>query len=218
MVKRKSRVQNEIKPCTERNAATYPMRLHTLDPSLLVNALNGEYSRYWVHRRAVLVLVRRVQELEKALRDPLTEFFHRKHTGEVVRPPGLMEKFEAVDRIVRRYTATPGIAPDFDFDHNSNSRRWQLVWSRAGKHSFLSVDFILLIADLASTGRILSVMQCKNCRKWLFARFPHQRFCSEDCKEHFHRSNEADKKRRRDWARENYRVRKLLETGSKQGK
>jgi|ERR1017187_3031017 hypothetical protein len=190
-------------------------RAHLLDPDLLIKALNGAYSRNWVHRRAVLVLVRRFQELEKVLRDPRIEFFHQKRSGKIVRPPVVVEKFEAVDRILRRYTATPGIYADFDLDHKSDSRRWQLVWSRAGKkHPFLSVDFVLLIADLASTGRILSVKQCENCRKWLFAGFPHQRFCSEDCKEHFHRFNEADKKRRRDWARKNYQTRKVLEAGS----
>lgn len=74
---------------------------------------------------------------------------------------------------------------------------------------------IMLFFDAKAAGLLKKLRVCQKCGKWLYARFPHQRFCSTTCKDNFHAFNEADKKRRREWARANYQTRKELELGSR---
>jgi predicted nucleic acid-binding Zn ribbon protein len=176
-----------------------------------------------VDARELLILVKRFQELEKTMGDSSIVLFWREADGEIEYSDEVLVKFRAVNRLLRRFTATPSVMPDFMGDLDPASRGWHFSWGRTGgrEQPFIEVGFALNIVEIASAGKISSLKQCASCRKWLFARFPHQRFCSDNCKEAFHRSNEADKKRRRDWARENYRVRKALDLGkstSREGK
>ena len=167
-------------------------------------------NRKIVDARALLVLVKRFQALDEILKDRNVPLFSRGSRGEIIDSPEVLRRFGAVNRFLRRYTAKPVILPEYMSDLNPNSRGWLFEWSRAGAHEqpFAELGMVLQIKDLAEEGRISSIKQCAHCRRWLFARFPHQRFCQESCKEMFHRTDEADKKRRRDWAKQNYWIHK----------
>jgi len=189
---------------------------------LVVRALNDEWlrriggSRKAVDPRALLLLVKRFQTLENAIADQNIPLFWYEGRS-LVDNPDLMRMYRAVNRALSRYTARPIILPTYMSDLKSDSRTWELDWARVGGSSqpFMEVALAMDVVTIASMGRINSLKQCEKCRKWLFARFPHQRFCSIECKDGFHASNEADKTRRREWARANYQSRKELELGSR---
>jgi hypothetical protein len=200
-------------------------RLRAPDPERvtgLLVALNDEWrgsmkgDRSAVDPRALLVLVKRLQVFETIMRDSSTPLFWYANDGKVVDSPDIMRALRAVNITLRRYAATPVILPDYMTDLNGRNREWQMNWRRNGRGSqpFMEVGIALTMIELASEGRIRSLKQCEDCRRWLYAKFPHQRFCSEACKESFHSSNEVDKKRRREWAKANYQSRKNLESGS----
>jgi hypothetical protein len=180
--------------------------------AIVVRALNSDLggkmkgNRKIVDSRALLVLVKRLQALDTVLADSTIPLFSLGREGKMTDSPEVLRKLAAVNRFLWRYTATPVILPDYMGDANPLSRGWRQEWIRAGKREqpFIEIGFVLDIVGIASAGRISSLKQCEYCRRWLFARFPHQRFCSDSCKELFHRSNEADKKRRREWAKHNY--------------
>jgi hypothetical protein len=129
-------------------------------------------------------------------------------------------RIEAVNRILRQYIAVPRIkSPSLmsgsgirlewrPTGDNATSRRQ----TRGDAHTELSA--VLIAIGLAGEGRIHSLRQCRNCERWFFAKFKHSKFCVEDCKNTFHREDAAEKERRREWARNNYRSRKTLEAGS----
>ncbi|MGB8030272.1 MAG: hypothetical protein WCF30_11465 [Terracidiphilus sp.] len=174
---------------------------------MVVRALNSDFGGE-VNPRELLVLVKRFQELDKVMGD----------SGEVEGNDEVLARFQAVNRLLRRFTATPMILPGYLSDPDSAARGWSLSWCRTGRtrQPFREVVLVFTIEAIASAGRISSLKQCAHCRKWLYARFPHQRFCSGGkCQQEFHKFNEADKKRRRDWARANYQSRKELELGSR---
>ena len=121
-------------------------------------------------------------------------------------------KIQAMNKILRQFQARPLLrllSPPL-------GDGFRLEWQRI-EGDDLELQAVLRAVKLTQEGQIASLKKCANpdCNLWLFARFEHQRFCSESCKEYFHRFNEADKKRRREWARENYNTRKILESGSK---
>lgn len=119
-------------------------------------------------------------------------------------------KIHAVGKILRQYQARPNLRPQPGLRAG-----FRLEWQRIDGDD-LELLAVLSAVKLAQEGRIASLKQCANtnCEQWLFARFRHQRFCSEACKEMFHRTDETDKERRRKWARDNYQIRKERDLGS----
>jgi hypothetical protein len=94
---------------------------------------------------------------------------------------------------------------------------WGQTWesARPGDRFWYEVRLLDAVFQVARNGAINALRQCDQCQRWKFARRPAKdRFCSPECRERFHRTNEADKARRRKWARENYQTRKTLEAGS----
>jgi predicted RNA-binding Zn ribbon-like protein len=121
-----------------------------------------------------------------------------------------LPQIEAMNKILRRYQARPRLrllSPGDGF---------RLEWQRIGDDD-LELWGVLTAVELAQEGRIAKLKKCANpnCKRWLFARFKHQRFCSVACHEMFHRTDEADKERRRKWAKNNYQSHKELELGSR---
>jgi len=133
-----------------------------------------------------------------------------------------MRKIEAVNKFLRQYEARPRLrlpsprgAPirlEWRSTPKSNTDA-----TRVRRDANLELKAVLIAVELAQQGRIASVKKCAypNCKRWLFARFKHQRFCSEACYELFHRTDPQEKKRRSDWAKGNYQSRKELELGSR---
>lgn len=193
---------------------------------VVAQALNGSYrgmpndGRYSC--RLLLLLIKRFQIFQSAWKHNPDLFFERRGEGnEAYFSEFASEKYSPIMRLLKRFRATPGMnfgVPTEEAKKQSSAQYFlQISWTLLGDQYEKNHELFLVldIMEIAQAGRIDSLKQCENCRKWLFARFPHQRFCSENCKEHFHRSNEADKKRRREWARQNYRAHKALDAGSR---
>jgi hypothetical protein len=107
---------------------------------------------------------------------------------------------EAANKILSAYQARPRLRPE------SKARDgFRLDWQRL-EGDDLELRVVLRALELAQEGRIASLKECANpnCKQWLFARFKHHRFCSDVCKELFHRTDPQEKARRRDWAKDNY--------------
>jgi hypothetical protein len=154
-------------------------------------------------------LLKRFQALDDVVRNKKIPLFSMNSEGGIDDNPDVMRRYTAINRFLRRYVAVPIILPDYFSDPNPKLRGWELTWGRKGHAMpFTELRLIRTIADIASAHRISSLKQCAHCRRWLFARFSHQRFCSDACKESFHRTNDADKKRRSEWARKNYWIQK----------
>jgi hypothetical protein len=114
-----------------------------------------------------------------------------------------MRKIETVNKFLRQYEARPRLRLPSPFGGGI-----RLAWRCAGKD--IELNAVLIAVELARQGRIASLKECTNsdCKRWFFAKFAHSRFCSEDCKNTFHRENPDEKKRRREWARNNYWLQK----------
>ena len=110
---------------------------------------------------------------------------------------------EAVNKLLRQYEARPRLRLPSPLGGGI-----RLAWRCAGKD--IELNAVLVAVELARQGRIASLKKCPNsdCKRWLFAKFAHSRFCSEDCKNTFHRENPDEKKRRQEWARNNYWLQK----------
>ena len=178
----------------------------------LLRALNDELGpsvrgkRKIVDPRALLLLVKRFQQLD----DALTHAGAVKGVnGSTYETPEVLKCYRAINRFMRRYQATPGILPHSMMGDN-DSRGWEFAWARIGvQHQpYIEVGLVQQIERIAASGRINSLKRCEQCKRWIFARFPHQRFCGPKCKETFHRTDPLDRQRRREWAKENYKIHK----------
>jgi hypothetical protein len=129
---------------------------------------------------------------------------------------------EAVNKVLRRYEAWPHLKLPLQIGgpirlewRSTAQRNSEAIQRRIDAN--LELRSVLIAVGLAVQGRIGALKECANpdCKRWLFARFKHQRFCATACYELFHETDPGDKKRRREWARNNYRSRKELELGSR---
>ncbi len=197
MPKQESRVQKAI------SAPRVPLTA----TELLVHALNGETligkrPRAELDSRMMVLLVKRFQELDSALQAAKREWTEE----DILSDPGLAKLFRALNRLLARYRLTPIIWPR---EVEGEKPSWKMLFGLPRRSQpFIEFARVQTIEKLASEGRIASLKRCSQCSRWLFARFPHQRFCSATCKETFHRSDPGDKQRRRDWARNNYQIHK----------
>jgi hypothetical protein len=206
MVMQASRVQNKAK--------SFSLEVRS---EILIHALNDNLppsfkgNRKMLDSRVLRVIVKRLQEMEKILLDRSTTSVRRGTSGEFVFSPEISRAARSINRLLSRYTATPSVELLCQDDIDPKLQAWWLKWNwnpRGNAKIHFEMPMIQQIWDIAQAGRISYVKQCANCGKWLFARFSHQRFCKDNCKETFHRSNAADKQRRREWARNNYRLHK----------
>lgn len=180
------------------------------DEELLLRSLNADpmadgkpRPRPEMDWRILLLFVKRFQQLTLAI-----ERVPRKSRNfAALDDPGVQSAFRALNRLFGRYQLTPAILPVSPARNPDFT--WKLRWWREGHpQPFAEFSKVLMIERLASEGRLSKLQQCSFCKRWMFTRFSHQRFCSGDCKDSFHRSDPADKQRRREWARENYRIHK----------
>ncbi len=172
-------------------------------PEMLVNALNGENllgrrGRDEVDSRLLIVVTLRFQRLYATL-DTFKDADMSLHNHQE-----LWNHLFKLNRVLARFRLTPSV--DLR-ETGTSSHEYRLVLARVGRRQpMLEFARVQTLSKLATEGRLSSLKRCAQCNRWLYARFSHQRFCTDDCKEMFHRSNPDDKKRRREWARENYRI------------
>jgi len=74
--------------------------------------------------------------------------------------------------------------------------KWMFGWySSAGERS---AEMIFRIVRLGERGLLARVRRCDHCNSWFYAKFNHQRFCSQRCQVLHYQTSEEWKKRRRD--------------------
>lgn len=161
-----------------------------------------------VDGRALLLFVKRLQQIEVIRQSHGfdREGLRRASFKEI---SGLSRAVRRMNSFLDRYVLRPVLMPRAERDDENGI--WKFHFAQRGRSAQPFVEFarIQKILQLADEGRLSKLKQCEQCKRWLLARFAHQRFCpGGKCKEDFHRSNPADKARRREWARNNYQLHK----------
>ena len=72
---------------------------------------------------------------------------------------------------------------------------------------------IRCLIHLAEEGSMDRMRRCKRCRKWLYAKFRHQQFCSAKCQESHYKNSDAWRAHRRESMRNNRATKKKQEQG-----
>lgn len=103
----------------------------------------------------------------------------------------------ANDRL-QKYRTSPCFWPD-----DTAKRKWRLEDSLSSKHSPWEGMAVHAIVRLADQGLLDRLRKCE-CGSMYFARFSHQRFCSENCRVKHWEAQESRKEAKRKQARENY--------------
>ncbi|MGB7984516.1 MAG: hypothetical protein WCF54_05090 [Terracidiphilus sp.] len=116
-----------------------------------------------------------------------------------------VEIYQKINQLFKYYSVSPKILDSFQHGR-PNPRGWEATWFWTTEpiEECRDMNYLLTAMELAQSGRIHLLKKCPKCAEWLFARVSSQKFCSNDCRNQFHISNEADKERRAAWARENY--------------
>jgi hypothetical protein len=74
--------------------------------------------------------------------------------------------------------------------------RWIFGWySSAGARA---AEMIFRIVRLGERGLLARVRTCNRCKRWLYAKFNHQRFCGKKCQLQHYQTSEEWKSRRRE--------------------
>ena len=118
--------------------------------------------------------------------------------------PGV-ERAEALRRVAKR-VEVPKIRGRLSvkFQGAGATRRLALVLAS----DTVEGEAVLTVLRL-SQGRVVDrVKKCPCCGKWFFSRFLHQQFCEFKCQQKSYRAGEEWKGRRREWARQNYALKK----------
>jgi hypothetical protein len=178
----------------------------------LLNVLNdGQYPRFHSD------FVNDSRSLVKNLHT-LDEIF-RKHPRLLRRDKGQhIEIYQQINRLLSDYTVYPKIMNCFQYGR-PNPLGWETTWFWSGDSNkeCRIMNAFLTALEIAQSGRIQLLGICEKCETWVFARVPSQKFCSEDCRNKFHSSNEADKKRRAAWAKKNYKLARTLKARASKG-
>jgi hypothetical protein len=69
-----------------------------------------------------------------------------------------------------------------------------------------STSAVLWIAQLGALGVLWRIRQCLRCKRWYYARFSHQHFCSQRCQQTHYKSSPEWQQHRRAYMRD-YRAR-----------
>jgi hypothetical protein len=93
---------------------------------------------------------------------------------------------------------------------NGGVSAWTTWWGkpkeRWEKHLRLTPsEAVEVILRLTEIGCLTRLKRCSHCRKWLYARFRHQEFCSVACQQKGYTQSEQWKARRREYMRDYYR-------------
>ncbi len=89
---------------------------------------------------------------------------------------------------------------------------WVIWWkSDSGpkyeKHlRLVASEALELILKLTQIGDLTRLRRCRQCQKWLYARFQHQTFCSTKCQQKNYTDTDEWRKHRSDYMRSRYRL------------
>ena len=170
-------------------------------------------------RKEVLGVLDRIQAMMRTAipteaRFRITREGQFERRGRLFVPPGTRERItykrghyhmpyperEAINQKLKRYKVYPVLFMQIE-------EALIVTWESANR----AATMVDLIVRLAQAGYVLRVRRCKECEKWFFARFNHQLFCSQKCRQKDFRQSEKGKQRRADYMRNymrNYRYSK----------
>lgn len=174
------------------------------EAQILVDFLNGSIPDQKAllpkARLRVLNVLTLARELLQTLKD--NPDIYGKELGKL--PREISAKFHALNRTLAKYTTSPIFCPD------QSSRQWFLANVYNPRHSPIEGSAVHAMVRLADQNLLDRLQQCEQCdqKNWMFARFSHQRFCSEACRVKFWEGQEERKERKRKQARENYLYKK----------
>ena len=114
-------------------------------------------------------------------------------------------RLNELNRDLRRYRFRPLVAPWYEA--NLHATRWVVHWysGRPGRKALATFGALDLIVDLAQAGHLSRLRRCNHCRKWVYAKFRQQVFCSQKCQQKNYTQTEAFKAHRREYMNRWYR-------------
>jgi hypothetical protein len=116
--------------------------------------------------------------------------------------PEVSDALTAVNVKLAKYTSCSIFLPTLE-----GRRKWKVEAALMDRHSVYEGQAVHALVRLADQGLLDRLKTC-DCGVWYFARFAHQRFCSEECRVRFWEGSEERKERKRAQARANYVYRK----------
>jgi hypothetical protein len=90
--------------------------------------------------------------------------------------------------------------------------QWAVWWrgehnAKREKHlRMVTSEALEMILKLTQLGDLTRLRRCRLCKKWLFARFRHQYFCSTKCQQKSYTQTDEWKEHRRRYMRDRYRL------------
>jgi hypothetical protein len=159
--------------------------------SFLVDWLNGE-----TRPRAPEQASRRIADLLDSLKKITPYWEHGNPQG--VNLADLVKKYTEKLKFYKGH-------PVLGFDSHG---RPELHWF-AAKAGIEEGQALGAIFSLGREGLLGNLRRCDECRRWIFARFSHQRFCPGGrCRERYFKSSEKWKAHRRAYSKKLYRLHK----------
>jgi hypothetical protein len=116
--------------------------------------------------------------------------------------PEVSDALTVVNVKLKQYTSCSIFLPTLE-----GRRKWIVKDAIVGRHIVAEGQAIHALVRLADQGLLDRLRTC-DCGVWYFARFAHQRFCSEECRVRFWETSEERKEKKRSQARANYLYRK----------
>ena len=168
-------------------------------------------------RDALIKLISALQELIKAQPKPIKKALLNGDPAQLKQ----LERVGAVNRVLRRYLVRPYVrlpstlGSPVRLDWRASVTHPGFVQSR--RNADVEFNAVRVAIHLAERSLIQRLKKCERdgCERWLYAKFKHKKYCSDDCYASFHRDDPQEKARRRDWARDNYQSRLELDLGSR---
>ena len=199
MVKQKSHDRNRAHTFSgERDAGFI---LHVLNSG----ALPGQERLAKAAKARIVGVLDAIRDLfRKTEKNPhwyLGEESNEEETAHILAPE-ISAALTAVNVKLAKYTSSSLFLPTLE-----GRRKWKVENALRDRHSVHESQAIHAIVRLADQGLLDRLKVC-DCGCWYFARFAHQRFCSEECRMRFWEGSEERKERKRAQARANYVYRK----------
>jgi hypothetical protein len=189
----------------------------------LLKALNGEWPKKNISSpspRHVMLLAPNVVRLAGIVlklqslvtNPPRVDLAGLKDIREYIHIPAARHLAQ-LNSVLERYNSVPGIGTDLKGNWHFN---WSVRTRGYGDEDEGIFDFtaseefplVLTAVRLAEQGLIDRVRRCPIDRRWFYGRTRESRFCSSKCRDTFHQRDPARKAKRRDYARELYKLHK----------
>jgi hypothetical protein len=108
-----------------------------------------------------------------------------------------------LDNELSKYKFVPDLLPR---KNGGWGLEWRVLRVAHRKLSPFEASALQMVLAFATAGKLKRLRKCGDCSKWMYARFPHQNFCSMNCQQSNYRHSEAGRLMKRN-AMKRYRLR-----------